>query len=190
MTRLHPDAAYWDRGVRNVPDMTGAARLLDARDLVDVCTRLGLALPLASVIDIGCGTGRLAQICTRYLGYDICPSAVDYCQGAGLDARLMTGLADVTATADLVACVSVFTHIGPRERMDYLRAFTAMAPALLVDIIPGDGSGDTARWTASPEGFEADLRAARWEMVGAADSRWESVPHRFYLCRRRGPDAA
>jgi hypothetical protein len=60
---------------------------------------------------------------------------------------------------------------------------------LLVDIIPGDGSGDVARWTARPDEFEADLAAAGWCAILTATAAWEnpagSPPaqtHRYYYC--------
>lgn len=187
---LHPDAAYWDKGVRNVPDMTGAKHLLDARDLRAVCGALGLTLPLGSVVDVGCGTGRLSQLCANYWGFDVAPSAVEYCHARGITATLITGPDfHVSGPVDLIACISVFTHIDRAERQRYLSAFRRLhvgrpswhlAPRLLVDIIPGNGSGNVALWTADPAEFEADLAAAGYTGAKSVDQAWDQHIHRYY----------
>lgn len=185
----HPAAAYWDRGTRNVPDMTGARHVLDAADLRLVCARLDIALPLrGDVLDVGCGTGRLAQICEpgHYYGFDIAPSAVAYCRTFGLFAQVMRGPDDLPdAGFGWTTCVSVFTHMDRAERQAYLAAFARISPELLVDIIPGDGSGDVAYWTADAPTFEADLAAAGYAIVARTDHSWDDAPHRFYHARRQ-----
>ena len=57
----------------------------------------------------------------------------------------------------MVTCMSVFTHIDETERARYLARFKKLAPRLLVDIIPGDGSGDVPLWTADMDQFEGML---------------------------------
>jgi SAM-dependent methyltransferase len=189
---LHPFASYWDKGVANVPDMTGAKHLLDGRDFPVVFQSLGLQWPFSGrVCDIGCGTGRLAQFCQRYHGFDISPSMVEYCRQRGVDATLIAGpriyakpfLGDGLAY-DLVTCLSVFTHVGQDERRQYLTTFSMLADEVLVDIIPGDGSGNVAVWTAVPSQFEDDCRAAGFEIVAQADHQWDMHTHRYYRLRR------
>ena len=88
----HPHTAYWDRGVRNVPDMTGAKHLLDGRDLYAVCQALDIDLPLPNVLDVGCGPGMLTlELARRRGAARVCAvdpepvfvaAAADACPGA------------------------------------------------------------------------------------------------------------
>lgn len=182
----HPHTGYWNRGVRNVPDMTGAKHLLDARDLRRVLTALGVDVPLQGrVLDVGCGTGRLAQLCAgEYVGVDIAPDAVDYCKNLGLDATVISGPTFWFPAVDLIACISVFTHMAREERRAYLETFAEIAPRAVVDIIPGDGSGDVARWTADPALFVLDVVAAGFSVSRVTDAQWDVTTHRYYLIER------
>lgn len=192
-------AAYWNQGIGLVPMMTGAATLMDGQDIREHAERLGFDLPFESVLDVGCGTGRVAQfVRTHYTGVDVSEDAVRYCAAAGIPARLIASPDDLpSAWAGLscewgpypfgwVLCLSVFTHIPREERLAYLRQFHAIeAEQLLVDIIPGDGSGDVALWTADPAGFEADLTATGWAIEASYDRLCPSGPtHRYYRCTR------
>lgn len=181
---MHPDAPYWDRGVANVPDMTGARHLLDARDLKTICEGFGLTIPLPNVLDIGCGTGRLARLCAGYHGVDIAPSAVDYCRARGIQADVISGPGDLPAGPfDLVTAISVCTHINREDRQALLIAIRARTTRVLVDIIPGDGSGDVSVWTAVPEEFEADLRAAGFDVIDVVNYQWDMHVHRYAYAR-------
>jgi SAM-dependent methyltransferase len=186
VTALHPYAAYWDKGVRNVPDMTGAKHLLDGHDLQEVFWSLGITAILPNVLDVGCGTGRLAQLSNGcYRGVDISPSMVEYCVKQGLYVSLIASSGDLpTGPFEWVTSISVFTHIDRAERKAYLRQFEALAPNVLVDIIPGDGTGNVALWSAVPDHFEEDIVAAGFEIVGVADHQWDMHTHRYYRLRR------
>lgn len=188
----HPNAAYWDKGVRNVPDMTGARNLLGAEDVVLLCKALGIQLPMQAVIDVGCGTGRLAKHCAWYLGLDIADSAVEYCEGKGLVARVISGPDEIpkygyARVVTNVCALSVLTHMGRPERKSYLKYFAAVPgnPDLLVDIIPGNGEGDVALWTAVPDEFEDDLEQAGYAIEAEVDRLWdaEDCLHRYYYAR-------
>ena len=185
---LHPFAAYWDRGVRNVPDMTGAKHLLDCRDLAAVFASLEMPARLPNVLDVGCGTGRLASLCDGYTGVDISPSMVDYCQQAGLRVALIAGAEDLTESSiagfDWITAISVCTHIDRPERQAYLAAFARSSGQVLIDIIPGDGAGDVALWTADLDEFEADIEAAGFAIVGVVNHQWDAHTHRYYRLRR------
>lgn len=162
---------YWNRGVENVPHMTGAARLMDGRDFVEVCKHLGVDIPLRNVLDVGCGTGRLADYCEGWLGVDISADAVAYCRKHGRDARLIRGPSDLPLNMAptpfaAVVCASVFTHIDADERTEYLLAFRRRAPLALVDIIQGDGSGGVEKWTADPFSFGRQVDTAGFDVKG------------------------
>lgn len=179
---MHKDASYWDRGWRNVPDMTGARHLLDAPDLKEVLGSFGIPLPLKNVLDVGCGTGRASQLCDGYLGTDIAQSAIDYCAKKKIPAVLMTGPDDLpSGPFDVILCISVFTHVDRAERRSYLDAFAARVDVLVVDIIKGDGSGNVAAWTAVPEEFEQDMRDCGFEFASPADYRWDDHVHSYYV---------
>lgn len=186
---MNPHAAYWNQGIAQVPHMTGAASLLDGADIRAHAEALGFTLPFASVLDVGCGTGRLAAFARTYVGVDIASDAVAYCHRAQLEAWTISGPHALPAYApegcQWVTCLSVFTHIDRTERLNYLHGFTLVAPNLLIDIIPGDGSGDVAMWTADVPGFEADLGDAGWRVVAQHERACPSGPtHRFYRCAR------
>lgn len=186
----HPFAAYWNRGVEAAPQVTGAARVMDCRDLVDACRGLGVDLPLRHVLDVGCGTGRFSQCCEDYLGVDIAADQVAYAQQSGVRAALCDGPKTLVrsngARADWVTCFSVFTHIDRAERQAYLAAFALCAPRLLVDVIPGDGSGDVALWTADWPTFLEDLATAGWQVVAGPYDRTspDGVIHRYVAAGR------
>lgn len=192
MTR-HPYAAYWNAGVDHVPLMTGATAVMDGADVLRICRGLGVPLPLTHVVDVGCGTGRLAQhVAGAYLGLDIAEDAIAYCRRQGVNAVLIGGAGDLAAVLDalavvhLIACLSVFTHIGRPERLTYLEAFARCPARLLVDIIPGDGQGDVEHWTADPVGFVMDLEAAGYEVIGVMPQTSDTgVTHLYHAARPR-----
>lgn len=83
------------------------------------------------VVDIGCGSGRLAKQLARlpalrYLGFDIVPRLVDYARRRHGGPRFQFRCVDRTmiplpdGCADMVASFSVFTHILPEESFVYL----------------------------------------------------------------------
>lgn len=189
----HPAAAYWNGGVHRVPDQTGASALLDAQDIPVIMGALGVPLPFASCLDVGCGTGRASRHALAYLGVDIARDAVDYCLQRGLVALLIDGPEDLRGAAirgaaefSVVLALSVFTHIDTDERRAYLDAFRFLAPRAVVDIVPGDGSGDVPCWTADPQDFVAWAWACGWNAPVCYDRPSpEGVPHRYYRLERR-----
>lgn len=185
----HPNAAYWNDGEHRVPCQTGAEHLMAGQDLPEIAAGLGLSLPFGRVLDVGCGTGRVARHCSSYLGLDISEDAVSYCNRRGIEARLIDGPGDLgellgggVAPWDLILAMSVFTHIDGAERAGYLAAFRDLAPRAIVDIIPGDGSGDVGLWTCEPAVFGMAAARAGWWIRAAHDRPSpELVAHRYYL---------
>lgn len=185
--KMHKDMAYWDRGMQHVPSVTGAAHLMAAPDLRAVLDGFNLQTPLRDVLDVGCGTGRAAQLCTRYLGVDIAPSAISYCMYNETPAQLITGASDIPAGPfDMVLCISVFTHMGREERRAYLAAFHTRTRQLIADIIRGDGSGDVECWTALEDEFVEDLAEAGFTVRGIADYQWDMHIHTYAFAEVAG----
>jgi len=92
---------------------------------------LGLQ-PYHSLVDVGCGSGRLAKRLAKYLsggmytGIDVVPELLEYAR-QGLPAHWQfitidkfTELNPVADLADFVCFFSVFTHLLPEESFVYL----------------------------------------------------------------------
>jgi SAM-dependent methyltransferase len=164
--------------------LTGAQGFMDASDIREVLKSCYIELE-GKIVEIGCGTGRLAQLCQEYVGYDISPEFVSLARSRGVDARL--GLPDGIEHGDWLFIIHVFCHIPREEREKYLRL--GVAPKLLVDIIPGPNEkfGNPAIYTVEPEEFEDDLLAAGWEIVASHERPSEEITrhdHHYYVCER------
>jgi SAM-dependent methyltransferase len=182
---MNAEALYWDRGIDAVPVMTGASTVLDAADMVAVCGQMGLGLPLPNVLDVGCGTGRFAKLCNGYVGVDIAPSAVAYCQREGLTASTISGPDDLPAGPfGLIACLSVFTHIDRDARRAYLRAFAERTDRVLVDAIHGTEGGDVSKWQADLTGFRADVVEMGFRVKASTQGVGISAAHTYYVLAR------
>lgn len=181
---LHPHVGYWDHGVKNVAAMTGALGLLDAHDIMELCQVMGIKLPLRSALDVGCGTGRVAPLCRSYVGVDIAPSSIEYCVQNNLNAYLISGADSLGQwRTEWTLALSLFTHMDRTERRAYLAKFRSKY--LLADIIPGDGSGEVAKWTADVTEFMADLDEANYKVVRTADKvGLDHVFHQYFWAQK------
>lgn len=172
--------AFWDVPVDDVPSKTGAAGVMDLSDLHETFSHFRLDLSTMKVIDVGCGTGRLSQACRDYWGYDVAPGMVAYAKQAGVRAALIGDLAD-SEGADIVCCLSVFTHISRPDRQAYLARFAQLAPRLLVDVLPGPEGDSIHAWTADPADFESDLAAAGFGDFDTYERQAHTgFQHRYY----------
>lgn len=96
--------------------------------------------PRHSVVDVGCGSGRLAlplaQFLTgTYIGIDVVPDMVDYARGIvgrpdwRFEIASNFAIPDGDATADMVCFFSVFTHLLHEETFTYLKdAYRVLRP--------------------------------------------------------------
>lgn len=91
-----------------------------------------------SLVDVGCGSGRLTQALDRhgwfgqYTGLDVVPTLLDYARRwarPGWALKLVDGLTIDVREADMVCFFSVFTHLKPEETYVYLEsAYKALKP--------------------------------------------------------------
>ena len=185
---------FWSVAVGEVPAKTGAAGVMDCADIREVLAEVGLDLSTKSVLDVGCGTGRVAQLCGSWVGVDVAPSAVAYCINHGLAALAIGGPVDLLGRFaapwgdkpfDVIVCLSVFTHIARGDRQWYLRTFRDLTPELLVDILPGEDGGGIPAWYAEPAEFELDLHDAGFDDIVATYQRTsaDGHTHLYYRCR-------
>lgn len=185
---------FWSVTVEEVPGKTGAAGVMDCADIREVTGTFQLDLGRMSVLDVGCGTGRVAQMCGSWTGVDVSPAAVAYCRNQGLDAYVIEAPVELAARFDapfgakpfdLVACLSVFTHIHRNDRRSYLSVFRSLADVVLVDVLPGEEGGSIAAWYADVADFEVDLHDARFDDIVATYERVsaDGASHLYYLVR-------
>lgn len=177
-------AAFWNVEPHEAPHKTGAASVMDLADIRDVLDHFDLDMSNRRVVDVGCGTGRLAQVCGDYYGYDVAAGMVAYAKQNGVRAALIGDLEDCQG-ADIVCCLSVFTHIPRFERQAYLARFAQLADLVLVDILPGAEEGSIPAWYADEAGFERDLVDAGFGDFDAyARVSPDGATHRYYLARK------
>ena len=120
-------------------------------EFLEHSVRLGALRPSANVLDLGCGIGRLALPLTQfltpeagYIGVDVHPEGIEWCRrmicpayrnfrfirldirhpiynpGGALDGATLE-LPFPDHTFDFVAAISLFTHLGEAEVMNYAR---------------------------------------------------------------------
>ncbi len=170
---------YWSTSQDNVFHHTGASNATDVEDIQQVIGGFGLDFSKSDVIDVGCGTGRISKLCGSYRGFDIAPSQVEFANNKGLTAEVIDGPGSLEGLrAEVVFCLSVFTHISRDDRQAYLKVFKTIAPKLLVDILPGAEGGGIGAWYANQDDFEDDLRAAGYEF--SSFDRFPGHHHRYF----------
>lgn len=105
----------------------------DAVGTLELCLLRQWGLqPQHTVVDIGCGSGRLASklsvyLTGRYVGLDVVPELLEYAEKlcAREDWTFYpapgTGIPEADDSADYVVFFSVFTHLQHEETFRYLR---------------------------------------------------------------------
>jgi len=168
---------------RGVPVATGVGEEIWMGDIEEVCAGIGWTFH-GSLLDVGCGTGRLARYADGYHGVDIAPAMVAYCQAQGLTASLTVTPADLPdGEWDQGAMLSVMTHMDRENRREYLFALRTRVSELLVDILPGRNDGDIGRMTADADEFVADLAEAGFDIRATFERTARSgAVHRYYRC--------
>ena len=172
------DAAMWVAGYAE------EERLRDtALHTVDVLRRYVGVRPTDSILEIGCGIGRvgkeLAPLCGHWTGSDISKNMLETAgqRLAGLEnvsfQELSTvGLGEFADDSfDVVYCTVVFMHLFEWDRCAYVReAFRVLRPGgrLLVDNVDIT-SGHGKSFFAESASYPLDQRPAQIGMVSSGD---------------------
>lgn len=120
----HGEAAAMDLIVGGQSEAIGILEL-------SVLQTLGLS-PTHNVIDVGCGSGRLAVklapiLAGKYYGFDVLPSVVEYARKIcdrpdwEFDTTAGAGIPAPDGSADFVCFFSVFTHLLHEDIYRYLK---------------------------------------------------------------------
>lgn len=157
-------ASYWDG--QHIYNATAGGRS-DTDDFDEWSAGTGFELD-GCVLDIGCGSGRMAERCTDYTGVDITPSFVAFCTERGLNVSLIEQPTDMpTGPFDRILMSSVMTHMPHADRLAYLPEIRSrLSGEALIDILPGaHDEGSVRAWHCDPETFHSDLEAAGFEVI-------------------------
>lgn len=181
---IHPNAQHW-QGQEVYSATTGGRHHMrtDTSDYAEWSEGTGFVLK-GRVLDIGCGSGRMAEACDDYTGVDITPSFVEFCQDKGLNVSLIEGSHDLPEGPwDSIIMSSVMTHMDHADRVAYLAAIRPILRGeALIDILPGQhDTGSVHAWRCDPAEFAAAVKTAGFKVVSTfnwtARDGWE---HRYY----------
>lgn len=118
-----------------------------------------------SVIDVGCGSGKLLREFQRLgasvFGFDFSPSAEELCRERGigfqrLDLREKASRDAATQTADMVTCFEVAEHLPAKHAEGIVEFLLKRAP--VVCFMGADvGQGGTCHYNEQPKQYWIDL---------------------------------
>jgi 2-polyprenyl-3-methyl-5-hydroxy-6-metoxy-1,4-benzoquinol methylase len=141
MARLDNAAAYIEKFKRHAKELgedeavkihVGGAKNYYRMGALErrLLEQLGM-LDAAYLIDIGCGSGRLAQTLIdlsnlRFLGVDVVPELVEYCrktlrQDWRFEVSTNFTIPEADGSADCVTAFSLFTHLLHEETFTYMK---------------------------------------------------------------------
>lgn len=158
--------------------------------LAAIASILGHDVPLTSVLDFGCGAGRLtiplARRAARVTGCDIAPTILEHArrnaQEAGLHNVTFTEPAELGEQFDFVCSLLTFQHIPPEEGYELIRTLLPLlAPggvfALQLTLEPvGGGLQRLVRMHHQSRHehrvTRQDMRRPSWMQVNAYDERF------------------
>jgi cyclopropane fatty-acyl-phospholipid synthase-like methyltransferase len=185
---------YW----QSLADHYGVARATGLQegteytaDIEQVCAATGFTLK-GRVLDIGCGTGRIAVLVKgSYVGADITPAMVEYALAHGRSARLIEGPESFDVALpdffDRITMLSVFTHVSREVRRAYLAVIARLLKPegeALVDIFIGPENGDYSYATGERVTFVADIEAAGLTVVSTYAQDYDGTgAHNYFRLR-------
>ena len=173
----------------------------DPRNVADAARLAGIARGFGSesVLDYGCGTGRMAPFFPpdRYLGYDPSAAMVEFARAAHPQYRFGMTLpcscgGGGDAEVDVAICNSVAQYLPDGERDTMLCDLCRRSMVVLIETYDGPraqryGGCDAPIWICPPEdymgmlaGFGCDVE--RLVLDGPVDCALA-----LYIARRRGP---
>jgi SAM-dependent methyltransferase len=188
--RIEQSQAYWDRHAQQDPmwavlsDPAKKGRRWDLREfmangereialLMHQLAQLGMAPAPTSVLDFGCGIGRLTQALARRFdrvtGVDISPEMIalarEFNQYAAAVEYVCTGESDLRtlsdASYDLIYSNIVLQHVAPHASVEYLHAFFRLLKpsGILVFQLPShqEPQGDWAILPMADPAYQARL---------------------------------
>jgi len=177
-----------DEGVRDDAFLeTGEADI--ALLLPAIAAMLGRDVPLTSVLDFGCGAGRLtiplARRAVRVVGCDIAPSVLEHArknaEEAGLSNVTFVETGELTGQFDFVCSLLVFQHIRPIDGYKLIRTLLRLLSpggiaVLQLTLEPsGGGLRRLARMRAKRDGVRRILphriQMPSWMQTNAYDER-------------------
>ncbi|RXF74453.1 class I SAM-dependent methyltransferase [Hansschlegelia zhihuaiae] len=172
MTSRFDQSSYWIKRHRSLvgdPRSVGhLGKTLDQNKrseavMVHVVDRaVDILQPVDSVLDVGCGYGRVSGCFTsrkiRYLGVDVSPEAISQARDRNPDAEFVIGdLATWTAPRlfDIVSVLYVFVHFVDDSawRNMVIRALSWVAPGgalLFADVFPEQRGSEAQHYVSRP----------------------------------------
>jgi 2-polyprenyl-3-methyl-5-hydroxy-6-metoxy-1,4-benzoquinol methylase len=198
----HRTAADWDELARREPHFpvlssngiredaflaTGESDI--ALLLPAIAALLGRDLPLASVLDFGCGAGRLtiplARRAARVVGADVAPSVLEHARRivreAGLSNVTFVETYELAGNFDFICSLLVFQHIRPADGYKLIRTLLSLLSPGGVAVLqltlepPGGGLRRLARMRMKREVVHRVLphrmQMPSWMQVNAYDER-------------------
>jgi SAM-dependent methyltransferase len=177
-----------DEGIRDDAFLeTGEADI--ALLLPAIASLLGRDVPLTSVLDFGCGAGRLtiplARRAVRVVGCDIAPSVLEHAREnvreAGLSNVTFVETQELAGRFDFICSLLVFQHIRRSEGYEIIRTLLRLLSPGGVAVLqltlepPGGGLQRLARMRAKRGGVHRVLphriQTPSWMRVNAYDER-------------------
>lgn len=125
----------------------------------DVLELLRLKFPSGSVLDFGCGDGRMAPAFSaeRYVGVDVNPHAIEACRRSFPGWRFEIAAEDLPA-ADAALAWTVLLHLDDEEVKRAADRLARAAPRIVVVEIPGrkwrGGRGQPACYNREVDDYE------------------------------------
>lgn len=177
----HGDAERWWRDNHSLSHIVPPGTGVGPEDF-NVCVVLRGLIGSGSVLDFGCGVGRLARCfaADRYIGVDVNTHALDYCRKHVPTHTFMRVDAGPLPRAHCVLAYTVLLHIPDAELPSVVERLSVAAPrVLVVEILGRQWRGKPG---STPATFNRELSdyASTFDAVGMPLHRAEHYPYKRY----------